>query len=126
MRIVVDVRNGIFRDAVVRTLRDLSSDFEVHACESPAGPTALCAVTSADVLLTEGVGYSGLKSEERTVVRNQVKPDTPACKVVLIADENSGRKRTERVREAKKDGSIDRFVYASVSAAYLSAAIDTL
>lgn len=126
MRIVVDIRNGIFRDAVVRTLRDFSPDFEVYACEAPAETAELCAVTAADVLLMEVAGYSGVNLEDRMVIRNRVKSDTPACKVVLVVDENSERKLAERVREAKKDGRIDQFVYASISAAYLAAVIDTL
>lgn len=126
MRIVIDIRNGIFRDAVVRTLRDFSEDFEVYACESPAKTAELCAATGADVLLMEVASYSGEKLEDRMVIRNNVKANNPNCKVVLAVDENSERKLAERVREAKKDGSIDQFVYGSISAAYLSAVIDTL
>lgn len=126
MRIVVDIRNGIFRDAVVRTLRDFSLAFEVYASESPTETAELCAVTAADVLLMEVASYSSVKLEDRLVIRDKVKADTPACKVVLVVDENSERKLAERVREAKKDGRIDQFVYASISAAYLAAVIDTL
>lgn len=126
MRIVVDIRNGIFRDAVVRTLRDFSSDFEVYACESPKATAELCAVTAADVLLMEVAGYSDVKLEDRMTIRDRVKADNPDCKVVLVVDETSERKLAERVREAKKDRRVDQFVYASISAAYLSAVIDTL
>lgn len=126
MRIVVDICNGIFRDAVVRTLRDFSSNFEVYACESPTETVELCVVTAADVLLMEVASYSGVRLEDRLVIRDKVKADDPACKVVLVVDENSERKLAERVREAKKDGRIDQFVYASISAAYLAAVIDTL
>ena len=126
MRIVVDIRNGIFRDAVVRTLRDFSPDFEVFACESPTGTAALCSVTAADVLLMEVTGYPMWSLEERMVIRDSVKSDNPACKVVLAVDENSEGKLADRVRKAKKDGRIDQFVYGSISAAYLAAVIDTL
>ena len=126
MRIAVDIRNGIFRDAVVRTLRDFSPDFEVYACESPAGTAALCAVTAADVLLMEVTGYPRWSLEERMVIRDRVKSDNPACKVVLAVDENSEERLAARVRETKKEGRIDQFVYGSISAAYLAAVIDTL
>ena len=126
MRIVVDIRNGIFRDAVVRTLRDFSPDFQVFACESPVGAAALCSVTAADVLLMEVTGYPLWSLEERMQIRDRVKSDNPACKVVLAVDENSEGKLADRVRKAKKDGRIDQFVYGSISAAYLAAVIDTL
>lgn len=35
-------------------------------------------------------------------------------------------KLADRVRQAKKDGKIDNFIYGSVSATYLSAVIDVL
>lgn len=126
MRIVVDVRNGIFRDAVVKTLRDFSADFDVYASESPLATAELCAVTGADVLLMEVTGYPRWRLEDRMVIRDMVKADNPACKVVLAVDENSERKLAEQVRNAKKEGRIDQFVYGSISAAYLSAVIDTL
>lgn len=126
MRIVVDIHNGIFRDAVARTLRDFSSNFEVYECESPNRTAELCAVTAADVLLMEVTSYSIWKLEARMVIRDKVKDDNPDCKVVLVVDENSERKLADRVREAKKDGRIDQFIYGSISATYLSAVIDAL
>lgn len=54
------------------------------------------------------------------------------CRVVIdiqalfVADENTERKLTDKVRFAKKEGLIDNFIYGFVSATYLSAVIDTL
>ena len=126
MRIVVDIRNGMFRDAVVRTLRDFSTDFEVYASEAPAKTAELCSVTAADVLLMEVTSSPFWSLEDRMVLRDRVKADHPECKVVLAVDENAERKLASRVRTAKKDGRIDQFVYGSISAAYLAAVIDTL
>ena len=126
MRILVDIQNGIFRDAVVRTLRDFSPEFEVYDSESPNRTVERCGESSADVLLMEVTGYPGWRLEERMVIRDRVKAANPACKVVLIVDENSERRLADRVRRAKKEGRIDQFIYGSVSATYLSAVIDTL
>lgn len=126
MRIVVNIRNGIFRDAVVRTLRDFLSDFEVYACESPTGTAEFCSVMAADVLLMEVTNSPFWRLEDRMVIRDKVKSENPACKIVLAVDENSEKKLADRVREAKKEGRIDQFVYGSISAEYLSAVIDTL
>ena len=59
-------------------------------------------------------------------IRNEVKAQHPNCKVVLVVDENTEQKLADRVRQAKKDGLIDNFIYGSVSATYLSAVIDAL
>ena len=55
-----------------------------------------------------------------------MKRDTPDCKIVLVVDENSEKKLAEQVRQAKKDGLIDQFIYGSISANYLVALMDTL
>ena len=43
-----------------------------------------------------------------------------------VVDENTEKKLADKVRQAKKDGLIDNFIYGSVSSTYLSAVIDTL
>lgn len=45
---------------------------------------------------------------------------------MLVVDENSESELAEQVRQAKKDGLIDQFIYGSISAGYLVALIDTL
>jgi len=59
-------------------------------------------------------------------IRDAVKARNPRCKVVLVVDENTEQKLADRVRQAKKSGLIDNFIYGSVSATYLSAVIDAL
>ena len=126
MRILVDIQNGIFRDAVVRTLRDFSPDFEVYDSESPNRTVERCGESSADVLLMEVTGYPGWRLEERMKIRNEVKRQTPQCKIVLIVDENAEKPLARRVLQAKKDGLIDNFIFGSISAEYLTAVVDTL
>ena len=46
--------------------------------------------------------------------------------MVLVVDENSEKEAADRVRQAKKDGLIDQFIYGSTSPAYLVALTDTL
>ena len=126
MRIVVDMHNGIFCDAVARSLRDFSADFSVYESASPAQTASCCALASADVLLMEVTGSDAWRLEERLRIRDRVKAENPACKVVLLVDENSERMLADQVRRAKKEGVIDQFIYGSVSATYLSAVIDAL
>ena len=108
-RIVVDMQNALFTDAIAAALRNFDSDFEVFESELPQKTAELCGDVRADVLIAE------------------VTSCTPwTCKIVLTVDENNEKNVADRVRRAKKDGLIDGFLYGSVSSAYLAAFIDTL
>ena len=48
------------------------------------------------------------------------------CKVVLLVDEKSDAALAAAVRQAKKDGLADNFIYGSVSPDYLAAVMDAL
>ena len=94
-RVIVDMQNALFGDAISTALKNFSSDFHVYQSESPKKTVELCSCTQADILIMEVTAYMPWK----------------------LAD---------RVRQAKKDGKIDNFIYGSVSATYLSAVIDVL
>ena len=125
-RIVVDMQNYLFTDAIARTLRSADSDFDVRRSENPEKTAELCSLCEPYALLMEVTGYTPWRLEERLKIRNEVKQRSPQCKIVLIVDENAEKKLAQRVLQAKKDGLIDNFNYGSVSATYLSAVIDTL
>ena len=125
-RVVVDMQNALFADAIAVALQKFDSDFEVYQSESPVKTSDMCAFTEANILIMEVTAYSSWKLEERMKIRNEVKAQNPGCKIVLVVDENSEKKLADKVRLAKKDGLIDNFIYGSISATYLSAVIDTL
>lgn len=125
-RVVVDMQNVLFADAIATALRNFDSDFEVYQSESPNTTLDMCIDTQANVLIMEVTAYSPWKIDERLKIRNAVKKQNPDCKIVFVVDENTEKKLADKVRLAKKDGLIDNFVYGSVSATYLSAVIDTL
>lgn len=125
-RIVVDMQNFLFADAIAQTLRSADSDFDVRKSESPDKTVELCSICEPYALLMEVTGYTPWKLEERLKIRDELKQIHPHCKIVLIVDENAEKKLAALVLQAKKDRLIDNFIYSSVSAAYLSAVIDTL
>ena len=125
-RVVVDMQNALFADAIAAALRNFDPGFEVCLSESPVKTTDMCIFTEANILIMEVTAYSSWKLEERMKIRNEVKAQNPGCKIVLVVDENSDKKLADKVRLAKKDGLIDNFIYGSISATYLSAVIDTL
>ena len=125
-RVVVDMQNALFTDAIATALRNFDSNFEVYQSESPAKTTEMCVFTEANILIMEVTAYAPWKMEERMIIRGEVKAQNPDCKIVLVVDENTEKKLADKVRQAKKDGLIDCFIYGSVSSTYLSAVIDTL
>lgn len=125
-RIVVDMQNRLFADAIAQTLRSADSDFDVHRSESPDKTAELCNLYQPYALLMEVISYTPWNLEERLKIRDEVKQNNPYSKIVLIVDEIAEKKLAQRVIQTKKDGLIDNFVYGSVSASYLSAVIDAL
>ena len=125
-RIVVDMQSVLFADAITTALQKFDSDFEVHQSESPAKTADLCSFTEANILIMEVTAYTLWNLKERMKIRDEVKAQNPGCKIVLVVDENTENKLADLVRQAKKDGLIDNFIYGSVSSTYLAAVIDTL
>ena len=125
-RVVVDMQNALFADAIATALRNFDSDFEVYQSESPVKTSDMCAFTEANILIMEVTAYTPWKLEERMKIRAELKKTNPNCKIVLVVDENTEKKLADKVRQAKKDGLIDSFIYGSVSSTYLSAVIDAL
>ena len=125
-RVVVDMQNALFADAIATALRHFDSDFEVCQSESPAKTADMCVFTEANILIMEVTAYTPWKLEERMKIRAELKKTNPDCKIVLVVDENTEKKLADKVRQAKKDGLVDNFIYGSVSSPYLSAVIDAL
>lgn len=125
-RVVVDMQNALFADAIATALRNFDSDFEVYQSESPVKTSDMCTFTEANILIMEVTAYTPWRLEERMKIRDEVKAQLPNCKIVLVVDENTEKKLADKVRQAKKDGLVDNFIYGSVSSTYLSAVIDAL
>lgn len=125
-RVVVDMQNVLFADAIKQALTKFDSDFEVLAAETPEQTEQLCVLVQPYALLMEVTSYRPWRLEERMTICSKIKSQIPNCKVVMVVDENAEQNLASLVRQAKKDGLIDQFIYGSVSATYLSAVIDTL
>ena len=125
-RVVVDMQNALFADAIATALQKFDSDFDVCQSDSPDKTADLCIFTEANILIMEVTAYTPWKLEERMKIRGEVKAQNPDCKIVLVVDENTEKKLADKVRQAKKNGLVDNFIYGSASSTYLSAVIDAL
>lgn len=125
-RVVINTQNALFGDAIVGALRNSRNDLNPYLVDDPDKIVDECKWLSPYALLMEVTGYTPWLFEERMKVRDMVKEKDHNCKIVLIVDENADKDIAERVKQAKKDGLIDQFIYGSISSAYFVDIIDCL
>ena len=125
-RIVINMQNSLFCDAIADTLRRSTNDLDPYTVDSPERIVDECKWLAPYALLMEVTGYTPWLLTERMKIRDQVKEMCPDCKIVLIVDENAEREVASRVKQSKKDGLIDQFIYGSISASYLADIVDSL
>ncbi len=126
-KIVLSIQNSLLAEMLTVNLLE-SGDFMPQRClfEKANEEYDNCRLLSADILLME-VSYTPattLENRMRDVKR--VRENVPACKIVLLCDENSAPNIAHEVAKAKQDGLIDGFFYSSVGAKYLIAALNSL
>ena len=125
-RIMINMQNTLFCNAIADTLCRSGNDLEPFMIESPDKIADDCKWICPYALLMEVTGYTPWKFSERLKVRDEVKRLCPECKIVLIVDENAEQEVAKQVKNAKKDGLIDQFIYGSISASYLADIVDSL
>lgn len=72
-RIVIDMQNVLFADAVAEALRNFDSNLEPVMSESPDKTLSLCDAVLANVLIMEVTVYTSWTLEERLKIRNALK-----------------------------------------------------
>lgn len=125
-RIVLDMQCTMFAEAISQSLSGSDPDFVVQRSESPDQTLSLCRSVLAHALIMEVTGFSPWRLSERLQLCRKLRQSVPQCKVLLLVDETANADLAVSVRQAKKDGLIDNFIYTSVSPSYLAAVLDTL
>ena len=125
--VVVSMQNTLLAEAVARSLAE-TGDFRVE--QVLPGKTddtfSLCRAVQADILLMEVSRLPAYTLENRLKLIECVRRALSNCKFVLLCDENSDPELAHRVVIVRQDRLIDAFLYASVTPAYLTAALDAL
>ena len=125
-RIVINMQNSLFCSAIADALRSSGNELEPYAIDSPEKVVDECKWIAPYALLMEVTGYTPWLFGERMKIRDAVREKDPCCKIVFIADENAEKEVAKQVKQAKKDGLIDQFIYGSISASYLADIVDSL
>ena len=125
-RILINMQNTLFCNAISETLRRSGNELDPYTVDSPDKVVDDCKWIAPYALLMEVTGYTPWKLCERLKIRDAVKAMNPDCKIVLVADENAEKAVAQQVKQAKKDGLIEQFIYSSISASYLADIVDSL
>ena len=125
-RIVINMQNSLFCNAISETLRISGNELNPYSVDSPDKVIDECKWVVPYALLMEVTGYTPWKLCERMKIISSVRLQIPECKIVLNVDENAEKELAKEVRQAKKDGLIDQFIYGSISATYLADIVDSL
>ena len=125
-RIVINMQNSLFCNAIADTLRGSGNELEPYTIDSPDKVVEECKWIAPYAMLMEVTGYMPWLLSERLKIRDEVKAQNPECKIVFIVDENAEKEVAKKVKQEKKDGLIDQFIYGSISATYLADIVDSL
>ena len=88
-RIVINMQNSLFCNAISETLRNSGNEFDTYTVDSPDKVIDDCNWIEPYALLMEVTGYVPWRLCERIKIRDAVKAQHPECKIVLIVDENA-------------------------------------
>ena len=103
-RVIVNMRDYIFADAIAQSLQaDKAGGFTVQRVTTPEEVEEYSKLCEPYAVLMEVTGNRPYALEQRLKLRDTVKETNPDCKIVLIVDENSEKEVARKVRQAKKD-----------------------
>lgn len=123
---MINMQNVLFSNAISDTLQRSGNELIPFVIDSPDRVVEDCGWIEPYALLMEVTGYTPWKLCARMKIRDAVKKMYPECRIVLIVDENAEKEVAKQVKDAKKDGMIDQFIYGSISASYLADIVDSL
>ena len=111
-KIVLDIHSAIHAHNMERMLMQELDDCRVFVSESTDSTAEWCETHKPDVLLMEVKAFSPWMFSERMAIRDRIK--------------QSDNDLTESVRQAKRSGLIDAFLFGSVSENYFASVIDSV
>lgn len=125
-KMVLDMQSAIHAHNMERMLMQKLEDYQVVISESPDSTAEWCKVHKPNVLLMEVKAYSPWMFSERMEIREKLRKSNPDCCIILFVDDESDYDLTEHVRQAKREGLIDAFLFGSVSENYFASVIDSV
>lgn len=127
-RIAVSMQNRVFAESVMLMLQR-SGEFRPMriATGSPERALRECIAAQPEILLMDVTPTSPATDlAGRMQLIEGMRREQPGCKVAILCDETAHPTLAREVMRAKQADRIDAFFYASVTAEYLTAALDSI
>lgn len=125
-KIVLDIHSAIHAHNMERMLMQELDDCRIFVSESTDSTAEWCVTHKPDVLLMEVKAFSPWMFSERMAIRERIKQSLSDCRIILFVDDENDNDLTESVRQAKRSGLIDAFLFGSVSENYFASVIDSV
>ncbi len=127
-KIAVSMRNRVFAESIMFMLERTGEFRPVRiTAVSPDKLLMECCAAKPEILLldvTPTTEQTTLSGRMQMIERLQKKQ--PGCKIVIFCDEIAHPEQAYETMRAKQEGLIDAFFYASVTAEYLTAALEAM
>lgn len=95
--------------------------------QKPESVLIECLASRPDILLMDVTPKPEDNAiETRLKLIEQIRKELPDCRTALLCDEVAYPETARDVMRAKQEGRVDAFFYASVTAEYLTAALDAI
>ena len=125
--IVISVQNALLSEAILRAICQRGQ----FRCQqvAPGRPqeiVSVCKTLQADIVLMEVNRFPAATLKKRLETGERLRRMLPECRIVLLCDEVADPELAERVVGVRQLGQIDGFFYASVTAGYLGAALESM
>lgn len=124
-KIVLDMQSTLYAKQMERALLQELESWQVLISDDPSMTTDICKLYSPQVLLMEVTCYTPWMLSKRLSIRDDVKKYNPDCKIILTVEERADKKLAKGVKDAKRAGLIDAFIFLSMTDKYLPALLDT-
>ena len=127
-RIAVSMQNRVFAESVMLMLQRSGEFRPVRiAAGPPERALRECIAAQPEILLMDVTPTSPATDlAGRMQLIEDMRREQPGCKVAILCDETAHPTLAREVMRAKQAGRIDAFFYASVTAEYLTAALDSI
>ena len=125
-KIVLDMQSTLYAKNMQRALMQDLKEWQPVIAERPDLTAELCRLHKPQALLMEVTGYTPWMLRERLAVRDKVRENDPACRIILAVEERADKQLAAEVAAAKRDGLVDEFIFLSMTDKYLPALLEAL
>ena len=125
-KIVLDMQSTLYAKNMQRALMQDLKEWQPVISERTDLTAELCRLHKPQALLMEVTGYTPWMLRERLAVRDKVRENDPACRIILAVEERADKQLAAEVSAAKRDGLVDEFIFLSMTDKYLPALLEAL